>query len=157
MRRATSQDLDIFLHLQHIVHPPLLWEDPHVFAHLLVYECSFVDDVGYILCHPWCSLELPPPLNQVLPSNLPSPTIFVIHDVVVHPDHRTQGIGSQLVQEAIAYARAHGYMHVVLIALSPALGFWKKLGFQRLPWQNVDPAYGSDAVYMGKCLHATSP
>lgn len=52
-----------------------------------------------------------------------------IRSLAVCPDHRSNGIGSQLVTEAVAMARARGLKRV--LTLTRAAGLFERLGFER--------------------------
>lgn len=64
-----------------------------------------------------------------------------IHDVIVHPDYRGQGIGSSLFQFLESLARQQGYCKLTLEVLSrnlPAQRLYLKAGFA--PYQLSDEA-----------------
>src|ERR1700722_13891970 len=57
-----------------------------------------------------------------------------LEDMVVHPHRRGQGIGEQLLQEAINQARAAGCSRITLltdVGNAPAMRFYSKAGFAR--------------------------
>ncbi len=54
----------------------------------------------------------------------------VLFDVVVHPFHRRMGIGSRLVDEAVAYGRTLGVAEVECCAAPGASGFYEALGWE---------------------------
>jgi predicted GNAT family N-acyltransferase len=49
--------------------------------------------------------------------------------LAVLPNHRSQGIGGEMVHTAIAYSQMQGYRKIVLHAQMPAVGFYEQLGF----------------------------
>jgi GNAT superfamily N-acetyltransferase len=56
-----------------------------------------------------------------------------IEDVVVHQDHRRQGIGRQLLDHLVAWAKTHGATRVQLVADQENAGadlFYKAIGWQ---------------------------
>ena len=57
-----------------------------------------------------------------------------LEDMVVHPHRRGQGIGEQLLQEAINQARAAGCSRITLLTDAgnePAMRFYNRAGFAR--------------------------
>ncbi|MEM6304881.1 MAG: N-acetyltransferase [Pseudomonadota bacterium] len=59
--------------------------------------------------------------------------------ISVHPDHRRRGVGSALMREAIAWARARAAKGVVLVG-DPA--YYSRFGFVGgLSWRDIEPAY----------------
>ena len=54
-----------------------------------------------------------------------------VSEIELSPDHRNQGIGTQVMHDVIAYAEAHG-LHVELQVLvnNPAKRFYERLGFE---------------------------
>lgn len=60
--------------------------------------------------------------------------VALLEDMVVFPDARGQGIGSQLLTEAIAFARQQGCQRITLLTDHDNLtaqGFYAKQGFTR--------------------------
>lgn len=57
----------------------------------------------------------------------------MIHDVVVSPDHRGQGLGKQLVRELVAALKAEGVRSIQLMAAVGQAPFYQGLGFVRRP------------------------
>jgi GNAT superfamily N-acetyltransferase len=54
----------------------------------------------------------------------------VLLDVIVHPLFQGQGIGSQLVAQAIEHIRAHGISIIHVDFLPEKANFYKRCGFQ---------------------------
>jgi GNAT superfamily N-acetyltransferase len=55
-----------------------------------------------------------------------------LEDMVVHPDHRGGGLGSRLLDHAIAYAQAHGFARITLLTdrdNAGAIRFYTRHGF----------------------------
>jgi predicted GNAT family N-acyltransferase len=57
------------------------------------------------------------------------PSTVKLERLAVLPDHRHQGIGSEMVQTAIAYSKDQGYQKMILHAQSPTVGLYESLGF----------------------------
>ncbi|MFC3192964.1 GNAT family N-acetyltransferase [Marinicella sediminis] len=57
----------------------------------------------------------------------------MIHDVVVSPDHRSQGLGKQLVTGLVDALRAKGIRSIQLMAAQGQARFYQGLGFVRRP------------------------
>lgn len=58
--------------------------------------------------------------------------VILLEDMIVHPESRSQGIGSHLVREAIAYAEEHGYGRITLLTdrtNEDAIRFYQRHGF----------------------------
>lgn len=59
--------------------------------------------------------------------------VLVLEDVIVAAGHRGQGLGRQLVEHVLAWARAAGHSRVTLLAdreNAAALRFYRSLGFE---------------------------
>lgn len=59
-----------------------------------------------------------------------------MYRLAVHPDHRRQGIASQLVAQAEQYLGDHGCRRISALVLrdeAHAMGFWREAGFQEQP------------------------
>lgn len=55
-----------------------------------------------------------------------------LEDVIVHPDHRGDGLGSRLLTRVIAWARAEGYARISLLTDAEnagAIRFYERHGF----------------------------
>ena len=57
----------------------------------------------------------------------------MIYDVVVSPDHRSQGLGKQLVTGLVDALRAKGIRSIQLMAAQGQARFYQGLGFVRRP------------------------
>lgn len=60
-----------------------------------------------------------------------------ILDLIVEPSHRLQGVGRELVEQAELRFREHGVTRVVGYSAPDVHGFWRKLGYQILPDNNI--------------------
>lgn len=56
----------------------------------------------------------------------------LIHQLSVHPRHQGNGIGSRLVREICQVFAARGSPTLSATVTSNSVGFWEKVGFQRL-------------------------
>ncbi|WP_037870846.1 GNAT family N-acetyltransferase [Streptomyces sp. SPB074] len=79
-----------------------------------------------------------------------------IHDLVVSPPLRGQGLGRRLVAHVEDTARALGCASVSLVAVGGADRFWATLGYTARPHVTVTD-YGASAVYMSRSLGARDP
>lgn len=52
-----------------------------------------------------------------------------VHEISVHPDFRGQGLTAPLTDYADSLARGANFKWLTLVALGPALGFWKRNGY----------------------------
>ena len=56
-----------------------------------------------------------------------------LEDMVIRPDRRGQGIGTRLLQYAVAYAKSHGFTRITLLTdrvNEKTIRFYEKNGFQ---------------------------
>lgn len=59
--------------------------------------------------------------------------VLLLEDVIVSREHRGSGLGRQLVEHVLAWAREEGMTRVTLLAdrdNAPALDFYRRLGFE---------------------------
>ena len=54
-------------------------------------------------------------------------------DVIVHPDHQRRGIGTALVERAVAPFVGRGFSYIALFSVAGGEGFYERLGFVRHP------------------------
>lgn len=54
-------------------------------------------------------------------------------DVIVHPAYRGQGIGTALVERALAPFLGRGFSYIALFSVAGAEAFYERLGFQSHP------------------------
>ena len=57
----------------------------------------------------------------------------MIHDIVVHPDNRGQGLGRSIVLEVVDELKAMKVRTIQLMAASGQAAFYEKLGFETRP------------------------
>lgn len=108
---------------------------------------------GYVFSHPGCYLR--PPKIGATELTVPQPNCWYLHDLVVDPSLRGQGVAQQLVRAVIAYAYPH-FSRLCLISLAQASAFWLKQGFvvetADAVLQQKLKEYGEQACYMSKSL-----
>jgi GNAT superfamily N-acetyltransferase len=59
--------------------------------------------------------------------------VSLIEDMIVHPTHRGNGLGSKLLQAAIAFSQNEGCLRITLLtdrANDPAIRFYQRHGFE---------------------------
>jgi len=71
--------------------------------------------------------------------------------IAIRPDLQGQGHGAALLRLAEERAAAFGCGEVVLNAIKPALGFYRKHGYEPGAWFDVEPER-DHSVRVGKCL-----
>lgn len=61
--------------------------------------------------------------------------VFYIQDVIVHPDHQRQGIGSTVMEMIMQYIRSQATVgsFVGLMSAECAVGLYERFGFSRRP------------------------
>lgn len=71
-----------------------------------------------------------------------------LHDLVIAPEHRGQGLAARLLRQVWANARAAGYERISLVAVGGSAPFWAGQGFGPHPDVPLPDSYGTDAQYM---------
>ena len=103
--------------------------------------------VGYAVSHPARLFE-PPPLDHLLGAIGPEVDSYYIHDVVVAPELRGQGLARSGVETVLASVP---YPATALVSVYGTMQFWAGFGFAdetaALPPGKLAP-YGEDACYM---------
>jgi GNAT superfamily N-acetyltransferase len=59
-----------------------------------------------------------------------------LEDMVIRPDRRATGIGTRLLQDAVAYAKSHGFTRITLLTdriNESSIRFYEKHGFEPSP------------------------
>ncbi|MFI0239163.1 GNAT family N-acetyltransferase [Streptomyces sp. NPDC016845] len=81
-----------------------------------------------------------------------------LHDLVVAPELRRQGLARHLLRQLCAVARSRAYERVSLVSVGGAEAFWSARGFSAHPGV-VPPGgeYGANAVYMSLPLGTSPP
>ncbi|MEF2552342.1 GNAT family N-acetyltransferase [Aurantimonas sp. A2-1-M11] len=155
-RAMKPGDLRAAIDLADRVHPGLP-EEEAVFAdrlRLFPAGCLVLEDAaggvaGYAIAHPWTE-GAPPKLDTVL-GTLPQPADrFFIHDVVVAPEMRGQGLAAPAVERLLEEADTT-YASAALVSVYGTVPFWTRFGFVEAPDALPDgalAAYGRDARFM---------
>jgi putative acetyltransferase len=87
------------------------------------------------------------------------PGAFEVAKLAVAPAARSRGLGRQLVEACLRYARHRGARHAVLVSnsrLGAALRLYERLGFRPAPMPSTMP-YATADVYMELDLELTEP
>ena len=74
----------------------------------------------------------------------------LLRSVAVAGTHRGRGLGRRLTQAALELGAARGIQSVYLLT-ETARGFFGRLGFQRIPREQAEPAVGESAEFKGAC------
>jgi amino-acid N-acetyltransferase len=74
----------------------------------------------------------------------------LLRSVAVDREHRGQGLGQRLTRAALELGSARGVSNVYLLT-ETARGFFGRLGFQRIPREQAEPAVGESAEFKGAC------
>ncbi len=162
LRLLRGEDLADVFALQSDSYPPALRDSLVALASRLRFAggCCHVADidrrpVGYILAHPWLSMQ-PPAVDTVLPLPSGEARVLYVHDLSVSAAVKGAGLGARLLDAALDAGRRGGLVGAELVAVPGAAGFWQRRGFRPL---DTDPAlarkvrlYGDGAVYMGRAL-----
>lgn len=163
LRTLRADDLPDALALQSEAYAPHLRDGAAAFESRLTLgpdTCWVARDgddlLGYLLAHPWGSMR-PPPVDTVLRRDpAEGPAILFIHDLSIADAARGTGLGTKLVERALAAARARGLTAAELIAVQGAAGFWRRQGFEPVPATTALTSklrsYGSDARYLRRPL-----
>ncbi|WP_186779476.1 GNAT family N-acetyltransferase [Streptomyces salinarius] len=133
-------------------------------------DTCFVVDVGartagYVLALPYpphqypdlARPEGPPEEPPEGPPGEPSafrPGNLHLHDIVVAPGLRRQGLARHLLRHLTGTARARGDQRISLVAVGGTEPFWSARGFVPEPGVVPGDAYGGGAVYMSKPVAA---
>jgi len=93
----------------------------------------------------------------------PTPETAEIAWMAVHPDHRREGLGTTLVEEAVGYARGKGARMLILFTSAQSdlphvsdgyegtRRFYSRLGFVRL-WVGGQVGWNEDHLMMARAL-----
>jgi GNAT superfamily N-acetyltransferase len=107
--------------------------------------------VGYCVSHPWVQGR-PPPLDAYLGTLPVTPTTYYLHDIVVAPELRGQGLARRLIPVLRCVTRLHQLASITLVSVNATTKYWHSLG-----WRDVDSAdlqryvrdaYSDEAVMM---------
>ncbi|WDU55241.1 GNAT family N-acetyltransferase [Taylorella equigenitalis] len=153
LRNAQIEDLDSILDLQHIVYPEYLHESRETFQSRISHSpqnCWVVEDDKGIICayllaiiEDICNI---PSLGQVIKKSTladwneaqnagqtkaqnAGQIVLFLHDMVVSPDCRGQGISTMLLDHELAVSHSQGVSEAYLVAVQGADRLWARYGF----------------------------
>ena len=78
-----------------------------------------------------------------------------LEDMVIRPDRRGMGIGTRLLQHAVAYAKSHGFTRITLLTdriNEKSIRFYEENGFQHRTWCPCGCIWGDGAPLQMKYL-----
>jgi ribosomal protein S18 acetylase RimI-like enzyme len=110
--------------------------------------------IGYMFSHPW-TRHRPPALHEMLGEIPREADCWYIHDVAVDAAGRGGGQVRAIIDRVLRVAADAGYRVAMLVAVSGADGYWRKLGFEDATTEALRRKlkdYGDDAVYMERAL-----
>lgn len=116
--------------------------------------CIAGEPVGYALMHPGRVGEAPP-LDTLLGGLPADADCLYLHDIALLPAARGSGLGSAVLAEAEALARAAGFAMLALTSTPPARGYWLRQGFQ--PTQGGPALQAKLASYGAGMTYMTRP
>lgn len=106
--------------------------------------------VAYGISHPWTLARIPQ-LDAFLGELPQDPDCLYVHDVVVAPEARGQGLAEAYLERAKAVARGRGIPALALVSVYGTTRLWSRSGFT----EEASPAlvdklasYGTTARYM---------
>ncbi len=74
--------------------------------------------------------------------------VLLLGPVAVHPTHQGEGLGGALIRDALAAARAEGWLRVMLVGDEP---YYARFGFARLEGVRMPPPTNPDRI-LGQAL-----
>jgi len=78
----------------------------------------------------------------------------LLRSVAVHPHYRNRGLATSLVTRLVDQARQDGW-HAVYLLTTAAEAYFRRLGFQTIPREDVDPSVKQSAEFAeGVCATA---
>ena len=117
---------------------------------LLLVDDGSRNILGYVLAHPW-KRDHSIMLDQIIEKLPIWPDCFYLHDIALLPETRGRGMGYAGIAAIEKIAHNERLPSISLVALSGALPFWTRNGFQPTG-KPVSPDYGPDARYLSKPL-----
>lgn len=128
MNVKSAEYVSDILQVQQQVYEYFLLESEETIQTILDYKMSYVlyDDcipIGYILIHPWPSVEEPPEFNVKISPDIDSQAIF-IHDLCILENYRGNNLSSKLLTVI------NTKVFISLVSVRNTVPFWKSKGFQ---------------------------
>ncbi len=80
---------------------------------------------------------------RVWPGRIGAAEALLLGPIAVHPTRQGEGLGSALIHEGLARARAAAWARVLLVGDAP---YYRKFGFERLPRIVMPPPTNPDRV-----------
>lgn len=119
-----------------------------VFAPGSLVLADGISILGYAVSHPG-KLYAPPPLDHLLVQLPPGSDAYYIHDVVIAPERRGEGLAEAGVHRVLEIGAA--FPVTALISVYGTMPFWERFGFRDatagLASAKLSP-YGESARYM---------
>lgn len=115
---------------------------------------------GYLIAYPWPAGQIPP-LDAQLGSVPASLETLFLHDLVILPECRGQGLARPIVTRLIEERAAEGARQIALVSVNGTVAFWAGLGFAPVTGDAALAAklasYGAGAAYMTRRIVRLSP
>lgn len=161
VRKLNQADVPRILEIQAAAYEPHLLEVGGVFAakigahpdHSLGVEGPDGVLIAYVIAFPMSStasvgLHETDPRETDPQGDAP---VLYVHDMAVHPDAHGSGAGTALLRALEALGAERGQTVIELVAIEPAVGFWRRRGFTATD-DEVYPGYGPGARKMRRAL-----
>ncbi|MGQ9866081.1 MAG: GNAT family N-acetyltransferase [Pseudanabaenaceae cyanobacterium] len=107
--------------------------------------------VGYLLALPWQFAE-PPALNAEIDRRPVAPDCLYLHDLVVSPTTRNQGVGRAPIDTFFECLPQSGLRRASWVAVQNAAPYWQRFGFRSVApspsLQSQLTTYSPNAQYM---------
>ena len=160
VRPLVTSDLPDLIRIDRDSYSPQLRESEEAFLSKMALfragslGCFDGDEMcGYAFALPWTSDGVIG-VGQVLEALPVQPAVMYLHDMVVAPARRRQGVASRLLAEIAELARRLALDRVVLVAVQGSEPVWQHLGFRVMeqfeyvpgaPASRMERAPGSEA------------
>lgn len=163
VRPMAQGDLAAVLSVQHQCYAATFHEPVEAFASKWAASpdtCWVAEQQGavcaYLVCLPIEQRGLPA-LHATNFKPCRQPDWLYLHDLAIGPAARGTGLAPQLIERALARARAMALPTAGLIAVQDSSAFWRKFGFEidtseRLVSAEKLASFGADAVFMSREL-----
>lgn len=138
LRSLTPDDIPDVLNVQREAYPAGMLEAGGTFAKKMglfpagclgCWEGTTL--AGYVFSHPW-QRDIIVPLDANLTGLPDGAEGFYVHDLVVAPPFRGQGVSSRLWQRVLSLASETGAASLTLVAVRNSEPFWERQGFTRV-------------------------